>query len=189
MILPITLYGQPVLRKQGRPVGADMPGLQQLIDNMFETMYHASGVGLAAPQIGQDLLLFVVDAAAMAESTEDTEEQTFLKTYRRVVINPELVHESGKPWGFQEGCLSIPGIRETVHRQPDIEVRYLDQNFQPQHEQLTGLAARVFQHEYDHIRGVLFTDHLSPLRKQLLRPKLSRMAKHGAEPGYPVVLP
>lgn len=188
MIRPITLYGNPVLRQKGERLTPDYPQLPQLIDDMFETMYNAQGVGLAAPQIGLAILLFVVDTAPMAKQVENPEEQKFLKNFKRAFINPEIISEEGLAWPYEEGCLSIPGIRENVNRQPDIRVRYQDLQWNTHEETLTGLAARVFQHEYDHVNGVLFVDHLSGLRKQLVRPKLSRISKKGAEPGYPVVL-
>ncbi|MBX3101620.1 MAG: peptide deformylase [Bacteroidetes bacterium] len=187
MILPIVLYGQPVLRQRGRDLAPQEAGVQELIDQMFDTMYNAHGVGLAAPQVGHSLRLFVIDGQGMQEMAATPEEAEFLKTYQRVIINPVLVAESGPKWGFEEGCLSIPGIRETVQRHPQIQVRYLNRQFEPVEETLSGIAARIFQHEYDHIEGVLFTDHLSPLKKQILRAKLTRMAKRGADADYPIV--
>jgi peptide deformylase len=189
MILPIVLYGQPVLRQRGQDLASDHPDVQALIDHMFETMYNANGVGLAAPQVGKSLRLFIIDGRPMQDMAQTPEEAALLADFVRVVINPRIVQETGDKWGFEEGCLSIPGIRETVQRHAHLQVQYLDRQLRPQEETLSGISARIFQHEYDHVEGVLFTDHLSPLKKQILRPKLTRMAKRGAEADYPVAPP
>jgi peptide deformylase len=175
MILPIVAYGHPVLKRKAKNIDADYPGLQELIANMFETMYAAHGVGLAAPQINRSIRLFIVDASSFVQ--EDDEEYEALKDFKRVFINPEMIEEEGEEWAFEEGCLSIPDIREDVFRQPDITLRYLDENFKDHTETFSGLAARVIQHEYDHIEGVLFTDHLSPLRKRMLKGRLNNISK------------
>ncbi len=175
MILPIVAYGDPVLKKRAADISPDYPGLQPLIENMFETMYRASGVGLAAPQIGRSIRLFIVDASGFVQ--EGDEEYDALKDFKKVFINPELLDEQGEEWAFEEGCLSIPDIREDVMRQSDITLRYFDENFVEHTETFSGLGARVIQHEYDHIEGVLFTDHLSPLRKRMLKGRLASISK------------
>ncbi len=175
MILPIVAYGDPVLKRKAKDITADYPGLQELIANMFETMYAAHGVGLAAPQINRSIRMFIVDASAFVQ--EGDEEYEALKDFKKVFINPEIIDEEGDEWAFEEGCLSIPDIREDVFRQPDITMRYVDENFEEHTETFSGLAARVIQHEYDHIEGVLFTDHLSPLRKRMLKGRLNNISK------------
>lgn len=171
MIYPIIAYGDPVLRKKAVKINKDYPNLNELIDNMFETMYHTQGVGLAAPQIGLSIRLFIVDAAPFKEDDPQAE------GFKRVFINAQLVEEEGDKWKFNEGCLSIPGIREDVERKPEIMLRYVDENFMEHEETFTGLPARVIQHEYDHIEGILFTDRLSSLKKRLLAGKLNTIAK------------
>ena len=168
MILPIVAYGTPVLKKKGKDITPEYPAFEQLLENMWETMYEANGVGLAAPQVGIAIRLFIVDASPFADDDELTEEeQKQLTGFKKVFINPQI-EESGEEWAFNEGCLSIPDIREDVYRQEEIQIRYWDENFKEHTEQYTGLAARVIQHEYDHIEGVLFTDKLSPLKKRLI---------------------
>ncbi|MDC3337304.1 peptide deformylase [Flavobacteriales bacterium] len=192
MILPITAYGDAVLRKECEELveGSD---LSKLISDMFETMYDSRGVGLAAPQVGKSLRLFVIDAAAFAEDDPESEEekleQEFLQTFQRTFINPIIEEETGPEWGFSEGCLSIPGIREEVFRRKDIVISYFDENWQLKEEKLTGLAARVVQHEYDHIEGVLFTDYLSPLKRRLLKSRLSDISKGQVEVNYRMRFP
>ncbi len=177
MILPIVAYGDPVLKRKAKDVSEDYPDLQQLIDNMFETMYNASGVGLAAPQIGKSLRLFIVDASPFAEDEFISEEETeTLQDAKEVFINPKIIEEEGDEWDFNEGCLSIPEVREDVFRKPKIEIEYYDRNFNLQHKTLDGLYARVIQHEYDHIEGILFTDKLSGLKKRLIKGKLKKIA-------------
>lgn len=185
--LPIVAYGDPVLRKRGKNIDQDHPGLQELIDNMIETMYQAGGVGLAAPQVGQPIRLFVVDTAGFVDDDEEDEEG--LKDFQRVFINPEILEEGGEEWAFNEGCLSIPDVREDVLREKNLRIRYLDRDFKEHEEQLTGLKARVVQHEYDHIEGVLFTDHLSPLRKRILKGKLNNIAKGKVSVNYKMRFP
>ena len=175
MILPIVAYGDPVLKKKGTDITAEYPGLAELIANMFETMYAAHGVGLAAPQVGRSIRMFIVDASAFVEEGDD--EYEALKDFKKTFINPEILTEEGEEWAFEEGCLSIPDIREDVFRQPDITMRYHDENFVEHTETFSGLAARVIQHEYDHIEGVLFVDHLSPLRRRMLKGRLANITK------------
>jgi peptide deformylase len=181
MIYPIVLYGDPVLKKRALAMEKGAVDLDQLIGDMFETMYNANGVGLAAPQIGLTLRLFVIDTAAM----EDDEANGI----KKVFINAEKIEETGKSWAFEEGCLSIPGIREDVTRQPKIKLRYLDEEWNEQVAVFDGMVARVIQHEYDHIEGVLFTDHLSAFKKKLLRTKLSNISKGKVDADYRVKAP
>lgn len=178
MILPIVAYGDPVLRKKGKEITKDYPKLSELIENMWDSMYNAYGVGLAAPQIGRSIRLFIVDAAPFAEDEElDEQEKEQLKNLKKVFINPKIVEEEGEEWAFSEGCLSIPDIREDVFRKPQIVIEYQDEDFNSHRETYSGLAARVIQHEYDHIEGILFTDKLSSLKKRLIKSKLSNISK------------
>lgn len=175
MILPIVAYGDPVLKKVADDITPEYPNLKELIDNMFETMYNAQGVGLAAPQIGKSIRLFVIDATPFAEEGEEDFE--VLKEFKKVFINAHIVSEDGDEWAFNEGCLSIPDIREDVFRKPNLKLRYMDENWVQHEEDFSGLAARVIQHEYDHIDGILFTDHLSPLRRRMIQGRLSNISK------------
>lgn len=179
MILPIVVYGDPVLRKVGDDIDKDYPGLDQLIKDMFETMYNANGVGLAAPQVGKAIRLFIVDTSPFAESDEDDEDDEFtpeqkkqLEKFKKVFINARILSEEGKEWPFSEGCLSIPKIRENVDRKPEIEIEYYDENFKKHVEKYDGVIARVIQHEYDHIEGKLFTDRISPFKRKMISGKL-----------------
>ncbi len=173
MVLPIRAFGDPVLKKVAADIEPGHPGLEQLIKDMFETMYAANGVGLAAPQVGQSIRLFVVDASPFAEDEDGKPtEDAHLKDFKKVFINPYIVEEEGEEWGFEEGCLSIPGIREEVERLPRIVLQYQDEEFRDHEEEFDGYAARVIQHEHDHLDGILFTDHLTPLRKRMLKGKL-----------------
>ena len=178
MVLPIVAYGDPVLRKKAKEINKDYPKLDELLQNMWDTMYHAYGVGIAAPQIGLPIRVFVVDATPFAEDEELTEEEkNDLRNLKKVFINPKILKEEGSEWAFNEGCLSIPDIREDVFRKPDISIEYLDENFEKHTDTFTGLSARVIQHEYDHIEGILFTDKLSSLKKRLIKGKLANIAK------------
>lgn len=178
MVLPIVAYGDPVLRKEAEDIDQDYPKLDELIENMFDTMYAANGIGLAAPQIGEPIRLFVVDATIFQDDEDLTpEEQEMVSTFKKVFINARIVEEAGDEWAFNEGCLSIPDVREDVFRQPEIIIEYLDENFKPHRECLKGIVARIVQHEYDHIEGVLFTDKLSPLKKRLIKSKLENISK------------
>lgn len=171
MILPIYLYGQPVLRKAAKEISPDYPNLKELISNMFETMYNADGVGLAAPQIGLDIRLFVIDLEPLAE--DDPKYAGF----KKVFINPQIVEYTGEIVKMDEGCLSIPGINESVEREETIRIQYLDENFVPYDEVYTDFFARCIQHEYDHIEGELFVDKISGIRKQLIKGKLNNLIK------------
>lgn len=192
MILPIVAYGDPVLKKMAEEIDEDYEGLDQLIADMFETMYAAHGVGLAAPQIGRSIRLFVVDASPFAEPDEDGEEDPRaegVENFKKVFINPIIEEEEGKEWAFNEGCLSIPKIREDVQRKPKIRMTYFDENWEFHEEEFDGYAARVVQHEYDHIEGVLFTDHISPLKKRLLQKKLTNISKGLVDVDYRMKFP
>ena len=190
MILPIVAYGDPVLRKKSVEISKDYPDLNTLIANMKETMYNASGVGLAAPQIGKAIRLFVIDASPFADDEDlNKEENELLKNFNRVFINPLILKEEGEEWAFNEGCLSIPDVREDVWRQPKITIEYQDENFEKHTEILTGLAARIFQHEYDHIEGILFTDKISSLKKRLLKRKLENISKGKIKADYRMRFP
>ena len=190
MILPIVAYGDPVLRKVADAIDAAYPDLEKLINNMKETMYNASGVGLAAPQIGKAIRLFLIDASPFAEDDDlSEEERTVLKSFNRVFINPKILEEEGEEWLFNEGCLSIPEVREDVSRQPKITIEYQDENFTIHTETLEGLAARVFQHEYDHIEGILFTDKLSTLKKRIIKKKLENISKGKISADYRMRFP
>ncbi|MFC2127590.1 peptide deformylase [Bacteroidota bacterium] len=185
MILPIVAYGDPVLRKIGKEIDADYPELEKLISNMRETMTNAQGVGLAAPQIGRAIRLFLIDATPFAEDEDLSEdEQKLLSSFNHVFINAKITKEEGDEWAFNEGCLSIPDVREDVFRKEKITVTYQDENFEKHEIVLGGIAARVFQHEYDHIEGILFTDKLSSLKKRLLKKKLENISKGKIDPDY-----
>lgn len=190
MILPIVAYGDPVLRKVGEEIDANYPDLKELIANMKETMYNAQGVGLAAPQIGKAIRLFVIDASPFAEDEDlSKEEQASLKGFNKVFINAQIIEEEGNEWAFNEGCLSIPEVREDVFRQEKVTIEYQDEDFKTHRETLTGLAARVFQHEYDHIEGILFTDKLSSLKKRIIKKKLENISKGKINAGYRMRFP
>jgi len=190
MILPIVAYGDPVLRKVGKQIPKDYPNLNELLANMRETMKNAQGVGLAAPQIGKDIRLFLIDASPFFENEElDEEERNFLKNFNKIFINAEIVEEEGDEWAFNEGCLSIPNINEDVYRNETIHIEYVDENFEKQKESLNGMAARIFQHEYDHIEGILFTDKLSTLKKRLLKKKLENISKGIVDVDYRMKFP
>ena len=185
MILPIIAYGDPVLKRKALPISKDYEGLEQLIESMWETMYHAHGVGLAAPQIGKSIRLFVIDGSPFADDEDATpNDQLVLKSFKKVFINAEMLTEEGDDFSYTEGCLSIPDIREDVTRPSVIRLRYLDENFKEQVEEFSGLAARIIQHEYDHIEGVLFTDKLSPLKKRLIKGKLDKISRGMVESDY-----
>ncbi len=190
MVLPIVAYGDPVLRKESEEITKDFPNLDVLIENMFETMYQARGIGLAAPQVGEAIRLFIVDATVF-EDDEDLskEEREFTSNYKRIFINAKITEETGDEWAFNEGCLSIPDVREDVFRQPQITIEYQDENFKKHKETLSGIVARIVQHEYDHIEGILFTDKLSPLKKRLIKGKLANIAKGKIDVDYRMRFP
>jgi peptide deformylase len=183
MILPVVVYGDPILRKIAKPVDRNFENLDQFIKNMWETMYHADGVGLAAPQVGKSVRLIVIDATVMAE------EEPNLSDFKKTFINPVILERSGEKVSFNEGCLSLPTIREDVDRLSKVKVRYTDEKWIEHEEEYVGFAARVFQHEYDHLDGILFTDHLSILRRKLLKGKLSAVSQGKVKISYRIQLP
>ena len=190
MILPIIAYGDPVLRKTGKEITKDYPNLDVLLENMFETMYEARGIGLAAPQVGVPIRIFIVDATPFEEDEELTEEERgFLSTFKQVFINAKIIEETGDEWAFNEGCLSIPDIREDIFRNDTIKIEYLDENFEKYTKKFDGIVARIIQHEYDHIEGVLFTDKLSALKKRLIKGKLSNISKGKIKVDYRMRFP
>lgn len=190
MILPIVAYGDPLLRKETEEITADYPKFYELLENMFETMYEARGIGLAAPQIGAAVRVFIVDATPFGEDDDlSEEEQKFNATFKRVFINAKILEETGDEWAFNEGCLSIPDVREDVFRKPNIVVEYFDENFKKHKETFSGMAARIIQHEYDHIEGILFTDKLSPLKKRLIKGKLANISKGKVSTDYRMRFP
>ena len=185
MILPIVGYGDPVLRKVGEDISAEYPNLKETIVNMYETMYNAYGIGLAAPQVGLSIRLFVVDTEPFSDSDDlSDEEKVQLKSFKKTFINPKMIAEEGEEWGFNEGCLSIPDVREDVYRHEKITIEYFDEDFNKKTEVYDGLIARVIQHEYDHIEGILFTDLISSLKKQLIKKKLQNIMDGKARPDY-----
>ena len=185
MILPIYGYGEPVLRKVGVDISADYPNLKEIIQNMYETMYNAYGVGLAAPQVGMAIRLFVIDTEPFCDSENiSNEEQEQLRLFKQTFINAKIIKEEGEEWGFNEGCLSIPDVREDVYRKEKITIEYFDENFNKKTEVYDGLIARVIQHEYDHIEGILFTDKIAMLKKTLIKKKLQNIMDGKARPDY-----
>ncbi len=185
MILPIVAYGDPVLRKKCTDVSKDEMDVKQLIADMFETMYNASGVGLAAPQIGKNIRLFIVDGTIMNANLEEGEEvNASLVGFKKAFINPQILEEYGEEWGYEEGCLSIPEIRGEVYRPENLRIKYFDENWLEHTDVFDDMAARIIQHEYDHIEGILFTDHLPPLKKQMLKKRLTNIAKGQIRPDY-----
>lgn len=183
MILPIMAYGSPVLKQKAGFIDKDYPGLTELIKNMFETMYKAPGVGLAAPQVGISIRLFVIDA------TPYSDEDPSLKGSKKVFINPEILNSDGDPYKFNEGCLSIPHIREDIERPPQIRLRYQDEDFKQYEEDFSGILARIIQHEYDHVDGILFTDRISAFKKTLLKSKLQNISKGNIQVDYKMKFP
>ncbi len=181
MILPIIAYGDPVLRKIGENISADYPNLKELIENMWETMYNAHGVGLAAPQVGKAINLFIIDTEAFENEEYPNEKKVF--------INSEILSEIGEKWEYEEGCLSIPHIRENVSRHAKLRIRYQNEAFETFEEDFDGIAARVIQHEYDHCKGKLFVDHISQLKRRLLKNKLIAISKGGARVEYKMRIP
>jgi peptide deformylase len=181
MIYPIVMYGDPVLRQKAKDIekGTD---LKQLIEDMYETMHAASGIGLAAPQIGKAIRLFVVDGTQL----EDEEHMT---DFKKAFINPQIVEEIGQPWEFEEGCLSIPNIREKISRKGELTIKYYDENWELHEEEYDGMKARIIQHEYDHIEGKLFVDYLTPLKKRLLKGKLADISKGKVDTEYRIAVP
>lgn len=182
MILPIYGFGHPVLRAETEEINPDYPELQEILDNMWETMYQANGVGLAAPQVGLSLRLFLVDTAQLDEEEEKSEDKE--AGIKQAFLNAQILEEGGKPWSYEEGCLSIPDVRGKVSRQPQIRIRYQDPAFNTHEKVFQGMNARVIQHEYDHIEGVLFTDLLQPLKKRLVKKRLGKIQKGEVNADY-----
>jgi peptide deformylase len=183
MILAIVAYGHPTLRKIAAEVEPGHPGLQELIDNMYETMYQSEGVGLAAPQVNQSIRLFIVDASPYEKDNPD------FKGFKKIFINPRIIEETGEEWSFNEGCLSIPEIREDVMRKPRIRIQYQDREFNSFDEIYDGIPARIIQHEYDHLQARLFVDRINPLRKILLKRRLNDIATGNIEVAYKMIFP
>ncbi len=181
MILPIYAFGDPVLKKRASEIEKNYPDLDKLIENMYETMYKSNGIGLAAPQIGLSIRLFIVDGNQF-----DEEE---VRDFKQVFINPVIKDEKGNPWKFNEGCLSIPGIREDVSRKEEILIHFYDENWDFHKKKYHGIAARIVQHEYDHIEGILFTDRISPLRRRLLKNKLTDISRGETDVKYKMKFP
>jgi peptide deformylase len=176
MILPIVGYGEPVLRKVGENLSPDYPNLDGLIENMYATMYNAYGVGLAAPQIGLSIRMFIIDTEPFSENDDlKTDEKNQLKSFKKTFINAKIIKEEGNEWAFNEGCLSIPDVREDVFRKEKITIEYCEEDFVRKTEVFEGLIARVIQHEYDHIEGILFTDKISSLKKTLIKKRLQNI--------------
>ena len=185
MILSIYGYGEPVLRKVGAEIPQDYPNLKETIENMYDTMYHAHGVGLAAPQVGLPIRLFVVDTEPFSDGDDiSPEESALMKDFKKTFINAKIIKEEGELWAFNEGCLSIPDVREDVLRHDTITIEYFDEDFNKKTEVYDGLIARVIQHEYDHVEGILFTDHISSLKKKLCAKKLQNIMDGKARPDY-----
>lgn len=185
MVLPVYVYGMSVLRKKAQEIDEKYEGLNQLIEEMFETMNASDGVGLAAPQIGKSIRLFLVDASRM----EDVEDEPDIYTFKKIFINPYIVDKKGDKWSFPEGCLSIPNIREDVSRLSKITIEYYDENWKFHKEDYDGVKARIIQHEYDHLDGRLFVDLINPLRRKLLAPRLKAISKGSADTEYKIVFP
>jgi peptide deformylase len=183
MVLPILAYGHPTLRRISEDIEKDYPGLDELVEDMFDTMYLTSGVGLAAPQVGKSIRLFIVDASPFAEEVPEAKE------FKRVFINAQIVEEKGEEWSFNEGCLSLPDIREDVIRKPGIRIQYYDENFEYHDDKFSKVMARIIQHEYDHLEGVLFVDRISNIRKMLLKRKLSDISKGNIDVDYKMIFP
>ncbi len=190
MIYPIVAYGDPVLRKVAVDIDKSFD-VKKLSEEMFETMYNAKGVGLAAPQIGLNIRMFVVDGRPFneGEDLEERDKDPSLVDFKKVFINAEILEEDGDDWGFEEGCLSIPDIREDVYRPEYVTIRYFDENWEEHTEEYEGLAARIIQHEYDHIDGILFTDHLNPIKKRMLKNKLAKITKGRVDVDYKMKFP
>lgn len=184
MIYPVVAYGDPILRKPAQEIPNDSSiNLPEIIQNMFETMHHSEGVGLAAPQVGLGLRLFVVDGTSMEE------DEAGMKNFIQTFINPTMLEQNGKEWSMTEGCLSIPNIREDVFRKEKIKLRYFDEQWNEHIEEFGGLKARIIQHEYDHLEGVLFIDYLSNLKKRLLQNKLKNISKGKVDTDYKMRFP
>jgi peptide deformylase len=190
MIYPIVAYGDPVLRKVAKVIVKGELDVKKLSDDMFETMYKAAGVGLAAPQIGKDIRMFVVDGTAINDNLEEDEEpDESLFGFKKTFINAEILNEDGDEWEYEEGCLSLPGLRGDVYRPEFVTIHYFDTDWVEHTETFEGFAARIIQHEYDHIDGILFTDHLSSLKRQLIKRELQKISKGDVDVSYRMKFP
>ncbi len=189
MVLPVYAFGHPVLRKVSADIAPDYPGLSQLIGDMWETMYHTNGVGIAAPQIGKAVRIFVVDTIQIVEGFDEEDKQQYPeeKGIKQVFINAHKVAESGEPWAYNEGCLSIPKVREDVQRAASVRIRWQDEKFEEHEETFSGITARVILHEYDHLEGKLFIDYLAPLKKRLLKKRLEDISGGKVKVDYRMV--
>ncbi|MFA6949859.1 MAG: peptide deformylase [Lentimicrobiaceae bacterium] len=183
MVFPIVAYGHPILRKVAVDIDKDYPGLEQFIADMFETMYASNGVGLAAPQVNRSIRMIVIDTIPYSEDYPAE------KNMKRVLINPKVIDETGEEWAFNEGCLSIPQIREDIIRKSEVHIQYYDENFEFHDEKFTGNNARVIQHEYDHLEGILFVDHVNSLRRIMIKRKLSDITKGLVKTDYKMIFP
>jgi len=186
MKLPIYAYGHPILRKETEEIDENYPDLAKLLDDMFETMYYSKGMGLAAPQIGRNIRIFLVDTEQLDTDDRDENSSEYIK---EVFINPIIIEESGKRWEYEEGCLSIPDVRGKVARQPQVRIEYYDQNFELKDKVFDGITARVIQHEYDHLEGVLFIDLLKPLKKRFVQKHLEKIKKGKIRADYKLIFP
>ncbi len=193
MIYPIVAFGDPILRKVTRFIEKGEMDLQVISENMFETMYNASGVGIAAPQVGMNIRMFVVDGTPFSERDEEDDEDAeidlSLSDFKKVFINPEILEQDGEEWGFEEGCLSIPGIRGEVYRPERVKIKYLDLDWNEHIETYEGVGARIIQHEYDHLLGKLFVDYLPTLKKQFIKKKLTDISKGKVDADYRMKFP
>jgi peptide deformylase len=191
MILPVVAYGHPVLRKECVDIDKDYPELDKLVADMWETMYYTNGVGIAAPQVNRPVRIFVVDTVQLVEGFDDEDREEFPdeKGIKQVFINAHVVETSGEPWSYNEGCLSIPKVREDITRPEHVRVKFVDEQFVEHEEDFYGITARVIQHEYDHIDGKLFIDYLPPLKKRLLKKKLEDISKGKVRVDYRMLLP
>ncbi|MEP6747861.1 MAG: peptide deformylase [Bacteroidota bacterium] len=191
MILPIVAYGAPVLRSVAKDMRSDYPGLAKLIDDMWETMYASNGVGLAAPQVNKDIRLFIIDSAQIFanQDEEDKGEYPDEPGTKQLFINAHVTATGGGEWAYNEGCLSIPKIREDIHRPSQVTIAYMDENFEQHSKTFSGITGRIIQHEYDHIEGKLFIDYLKPLKRKLLKGKLDDISKGKIKVDYKMVFP
>ncbi len=191
MILPIVAYGSPILRKLCKDISSDYPNLEKLVADMWETMYNSNGVGLAAPQINKEIRLFLIDSTQIFQNLEEDEENLYPDGpgYKGVFINAHISKLDGDEWSYNEGCLSIPKIREDVNRNEQVTIDYVDENFQPQTQTFNGITARIILHEYDHIEGKLFIDYIKPLKRTLLKRKLTDISKGKVNVDYRMVFP
>jgi len=191
MILPIVAYGSPVLRKVCEDINPDYPGLEKLIADMWETMYNSNGVGLAAPQINKPIRLFVIDSEQIFEGEDEEEEEIYPDApgFKGVFINAHITALAGDEWAYNEGCLSIPKIREDILRNEEVTIEYMDENFEPQVKTFNGVTARILLHEYDHIEGKLFIDYLKPLKRTLIKRKLDDISKGKVQVDYRMLFP